>query len=148
MIHKFDFLLLDGGHLVLSDNLNILSSTLLISLSVIVINEQDISNIKNHWYLGCFFKVQECLSTFFNTKFHGLFKNVYTFYPWLSERWEILEKPSGACFVGHPVISILFTYIDIIVRLGPKLNTKLSLTPHHPPPPPGTFQWLLGKAGG
>ena len=48
MIHKFDFLLLDGGHLVLSDNLNILSSTLLISLSVIVINEQDISNIKNH----------------------------------------------------------------------------------------------------
>ena len=45
MIHKFDFLLLDGGHLVLSDNLNILSNTLLISLSVIVLNETDISHI-------------------------------------------------------------------------------------------------------
>ena len=45
MIHKFDFLLLDGGNLVLSDNLNILSNTLLISLSVIVLNEKGISHI-------------------------------------------------------------------------------------------------------
>ena len=40
MIHKFDFLVLDGGNLVLSDNLNILSNTLLISLSVIVLNDR------------------------------------------------------------------------------------------------------------
>ena len=45
MIHKFDFLLLDGGNLVLSDNLNILSNTLLISFPVIVLNETDISHI-------------------------------------------------------------------------------------------------------
>ena len=45
MSHKFDILLLDGGKLVLSDNLNILSKTLLISLSVIVSNEKDISHI-------------------------------------------------------------------------------------------------------
>ena len=42
MIHKFDFLVLDGGNLVLSDNLNILSNTLLISLFVIALNEEDI----------------------------------------------------------------------------------------------------------
>ena len=45
MIHKFDFLLLDGGNFVLSDNLNILRNTLRISLSVIVLNEKDISPI-------------------------------------------------------------------------------------------------------
>ena len=46
MIHKFDFLLLDGGNLVLSDNnLNILSNVLLISLYVILLNEKDISHI-------------------------------------------------------------------------------------------------------
>ena len=45
MIHKFDFLLLDGGTFVLFDNLNILNNTLLISLSVIVLNEKDISPI-------------------------------------------------------------------------------------------------------
>ena len=67
MIHKFDFLLLDGGNLVLSDNSNILSKTLLISLSAIVSKEKNIS--------------QEWFSTFFNTQFHGLFKNVHNFYP-------------------------------------------------------------------
>ena len=46
MIHKFDFLLLDGGNLVLSDNnLNILSNVLLISLYVILLNEKDIGHI-------------------------------------------------------------------------------------------------------
>ena len=45
MIHKFDFLLLDGGNLVLSDNLNLLNNALLISLSVIVLNEKYISHI-------------------------------------------------------------------------------------------------------
>ena len=45
MSHKFDFLLLDGDNLILSDNLNILSKTLLIYLSVIVLNEEDIDHI-------------------------------------------------------------------------------------------------------
>ena len=45
MIHKFVFLVLDGANLVLSDNLNILSNTLLISLSVIVLNEENIDHI-------------------------------------------------------------------------------------------------------
>ena len=45
MIHKFNFLVLGGGNLVLSDNSNILSNTLLISLSDIVLNEKDISPI-------------------------------------------------------------------------------------------------------
>ena len=45
MIDKFDFLLFDGGNLVLYDNLNILSITLLIFLSVIVFNKKDISRI-------------------------------------------------------------------------------------------------------
>ena len=44
MIHKLDFLGSDGGNSVLSDNLNILSNTLLISLSIIVLNEEDINN--------------------------------------------------------------------------------------------------------
>ena len=45
MINEFDFPLLDGGNLVLSDDLNFLSNTLLISLSVIVLNEEDIDHI-------------------------------------------------------------------------------------------------------
>ena len=45
MIHKFDLLVLDCGNLVLSNNWNILSNTLLISLSVIVLNEEDIDHI-------------------------------------------------------------------------------------------------------
>ena len=45
MIHEFDILVLDGGNSVLSDNLNILSNTLLISLSIIVLNEEDIYHI-------------------------------------------------------------------------------------------------------
>ena len=45
MIQKFDFLLLDGGNLVLSDHLNILSNTLEIFLFVTVLNEKDISHI-------------------------------------------------------------------------------------------------------
>ena len=44
MIHKFFFLVLDGGNLGLSDNSNILSHTLLNSLSVIVLNEEDIDH--------------------------------------------------------------------------------------------------------
>ena len=48
MIPKFDFLLLNGGNLVLSDNLNIIRNTLLISLSVIALNEKDISHIFAH----------------------------------------------------------------------------------------------------
>ena len=49
MIHTFAFLLLDGGNLVLSDFLNILSNILLISLSVILSNEKDIRDgLKNH----------------------------------------------------------------------------------------------------
>ena len=45
MIHEFDILVLDGGNLVISDDLNILRNTLQISLSVIVLNETDISHI-------------------------------------------------------------------------------------------------------
>ena len=45
MINEFDFPLLDGGNLALSDDLNFLSNTLLISLSVIVLNEEDIDHI-------------------------------------------------------------------------------------------------------
>ena len=45
MIHTFYFLLLDGGNLVLSGNLSIFSNAMLISLSVIVLNEKDISPI-------------------------------------------------------------------------------------------------------
>ena len=45
MIHKFDFLLLVGGNLVLSDNSNILRNALLISLSVIVLSEEDDDHI-------------------------------------------------------------------------------------------------------
>ena len=41
MIHKSDFLVLDDGNFVLSDNLNLLRNTLLIFLSVIVLNEED-----------------------------------------------------------------------------------------------------------
>ena len=36
MVHRFDFLVSNGGNSVLSDNLNILSNTLLIFLSLIV----------------------------------------------------------------------------------------------------------------
>ena len=45
MIHEFDILVLDGGNLVISDDLNILRNTLQISLSVIVLNEEDIDHI-------------------------------------------------------------------------------------------------------
>ena len=41
MIHEFDILVLDGGNLVISDDLNILRNTLQIFLSVIVLNEED-----------------------------------------------------------------------------------------------------------
>ena len=47
MIHTFYFLLLDGGNLVLSGNLSIFSNAMLISLSVIVLNEKDMSHIIN-----------------------------------------------------------------------------------------------------
>ena len=46
MIQKFDLLGSDGGSSVLYDNSNILSNTLLISLSIIVLNEEDI----NHFF--------------------------------------------------------------------------------------------------
>ena len=45
MIDKFDFPLLNGGNLALSDDLNFLSNTLLNSLSEIVLNEEDIDHI-------------------------------------------------------------------------------------------------------
>ena len=45
MVHEFDILVLDGGNLVISDDLNILRNTLQISLSVIVLNEEDIDHI-------------------------------------------------------------------------------------------------------
>ena len=45
MIHKFNFLVLDGGNFFLSDDLNLLRNTLLILLSVIVLNEEDIDHI-------------------------------------------------------------------------------------------------------
>ena len=45
MIHKFDFFGSDGGNSLLSDNSNILSNTLLISLSLIVLNKEDIDHI-------------------------------------------------------------------------------------------------------
>ena len=45
MIHNFDFWVLDGGNLVLFDNWSILGNILLISLSVIVLYEEDIDYI-------------------------------------------------------------------------------------------------------
>ena len=45
MIHEFDILVLDGGNLVISDDLNILKNTLQISSSVIVLNKEDIDHI-------------------------------------------------------------------------------------------------------
>ena len=39
MVHRFDFLVSNGGNSVLSDNLKILSNTLMISLSVIVMKK-------------------------------------------------------------------------------------------------------------
>ena len=45
MLHKFDYLVLDGDNLVLSNNLNVLSNTLLISLSLHALNEEDICHI-------------------------------------------------------------------------------------------------------
>ena len=45
MIRKFDFLSSDGGNLVLSEDLNILISTLLTILSVIVLNDEDIDQV-------------------------------------------------------------------------------------------------------
>ena len=73
IINKFDFLVdfgLDGGNLVLSDDWNILSNAELISLSLIVSNEDKIcsyfcpknynnlfcNSIKNHSYLGHFLR--------------------------------------------------------------------------------------------
>ena len=70
MIHEFDILVLDGGNLVISDDLNILRNTLQISLSVIVLNEEDIDHI---------FAPKM-------TELHGLLKNVHNFYPGLSGR--------------------------------------------------------------
>ena len=45
MIHELDFLVLDGGNSILSDDLNILRNTIRISLPVIVLNEEDIDHI-------------------------------------------------------------------------------------------------------
>ena len=45
MIHEIDILVLNGSNLVISDDLNILRNTLQISLSVIVLNEEDIDHI-------------------------------------------------------------------------------------------------------
>ena len=45
MIRKFDFLSSDGCNLVLSEDLNILINTLLIILSVIVLNDEDIDQV-------------------------------------------------------------------------------------------------------
>ena len=97
IIHKFDFQVLYCGNLVLSDNLNILSNTLLISLSIIVLNEEDIDHIfapripiiyfKTQSLISwSFFKVQERVSAIFSTELHGLFKKGHHFYPRLSGR--------------------------------------------------------------
>ena len=58
MIHKLDFLGSDGGNSVLSDNLNILSNTLLISLFVIVLNEEDIDHIFTPKIIIIYFETQ------------------------------------------------------------------------------------------
>ena len=110
MIHEFDILVLDGGNLVICDDLNIL-----ISLSVLI--EEDIDHIfALKMTKICFetqegitdildiFKVQEQFFTFFNSKLHGLFKNVHNFLSWTIRKMTIFRKLSWACFVGHPQV--------------------------------------------
>ena len=79
---------LDGGYLVLSDDLNILSNMLLIMLSLILLNEEEIwlnfcpskynnwfwNSIKNHLYLSQFLRYRNDFVHFSTQNFMGFQK--------------------------------------------------------------------------
>ena len=116
MIHEFDILVLDGGNLVISDDLNILRNTLQISLSVIVLNEEDIDHIFAPKMTKICFETQEGITDIsdiflgIGTVFHifqhrmaWAFQKCPQFLSWAIRKMTICRKLSGACFVGHPV---------------------------------------------
>ena len=97
MIHEFDILVLDGGNLVISDDLNILRNTLQISLSVIVLNEEDIDHIFAPKMIKICFETQEGI-----TDISDIFLGIETvFYNFSTQNCMGFSKMSTISILGY-----------------------------------------------